>query len=194
MEVFLSRLVPALSERGHDVRVVTGHGYMDLPDHEVIDGIPVDRYRFTEALYEQKPADILRISRAVLEYHQEFDPDVVHLHFADASSFFYLRTVATHPAPAALSFHTHPPEPTQRRDGAVLACIRSADRITACSQATLDVVLAMEPESRARAQVLRYGIPAPPGEPAPPSFEPPVVATAGRLVHEKGFDVLVDAV
>ena len=193
MEVFLSQLVPALGERGHEVRVITGHGYMDLPDHEVLDGVEVDRFRFTESLAEPNPREILRISHAVAELRREFAPDLVHLHFADATTFFYLRTIDAHPAPTALSFHVHPPETTQGLDGAILACIRGVDRIAACSQITLDAVLRMAPEKRAAAAVVRYGLPIPPGEPTPPSFEPPVIAAAGRLVPEKGFDVLVDA-
>jgi glycogen synthase len=193
MEVFLSRLVPALAEHGHEVRVITGHGYMDLPDHEVLDGVKVDRFRFTEALAEQNPGEILRISRAVDRISREFSPDIVHLHFADASSFFYPRLLDAHLAPAALTFHVHPPESTQGANGAVLACIRAVDRIAACSQVTLDAALAGAPEERAGASVLRCGLPVPPGEPAKPSFDPPVVATAGRIVDYKGFNVLIDA-
>lgn len=193
MEVFLSRLAPALAKRGHEVRVITGHGYMDLPDHERLEGIELDRFRFTEALIGPAPAEILRISREVTRIRSEFAPDIVHLHFSDASTFFYLRTIEAHPAPTALTFHVHPPEQTHRTDGMILACIRGVDRVSACSQATLDIVTTMAPEVTERARVIRYGLPVPKAEAGPLSFEPPVVATAGRLVPEKGFDVLVEA-
>jgi glycosyltransferase involved in cell wall biosynthesis len=193
MEVFISGLVPALGERGHEVRVITGHGYMDLPDHEQLDGVTIDRFPFRTVLTERNPREMLRISQAVTEIHRDFAPDIVHLHFADASLFFYLRTLEAHRCPALITFHVHAPASVKTHKGALWACMQEVDWITACSNDTLERVLEVDPALRSKAAVLRYGLPVPP-ETAPPSFEPPVIAAAARLVEEKGFDVLIDAV
>lgn len=193
IEVFLAGLAPALAERGHEVCVLTAHGAMDLPDSEVIDGVRVERLRYSEGLVASDPRQILGAIRRAADVRRDFAPDVVNLHFSDATIFFYARSAAAHPAPMAMTFHVSPPRVLEDKRGAMWESLGGAARVTACSQATLDDVLALMPEKREAASVLYNGVEPPPGQPGPPSFDPPVVATAGRLIREKGFDVLVAA-
>ena len=194
VEVILSELAPALSERGHEVVVITDHGPAGAPEREVLDGVDVRRLPFMKALRSEQPAKVIAAARLGWEALRDVAPDAVHLNFSDATIFFYLRAAAAHPVPMALTFHLSPPPLLlQRRDGSVRKAMGIADHITACSRAVLDDALELAPELRDRASVVLNGLALPPQQPNPPPAGEPTVFAAGGLVEEKGFDVLIDA-
>jgi glycogen(starch) synthase len=191
VEVFLSELAPALRERGHEVAVITDRGHYGAPEREQIDGVSVERLGFNQALASAHPPEVIAVSRQAAESMRRFSPDVVHVNFSDATIFFYLRASAAESPPMALTFHVSPPP--ERRDGAVRRAMLAAGAVTACSQAILDDALEVVPEQADRAAAIPNGLAGPADEPEPPAPGPPLVVAAGRLVEDKGFDTLIDA-
>ena len=191
VEVFLSELAPALRRRGHQVSVLADIGESGASEREEIDGVEVERLELSAAVYSGDPRRVMAATRAAAECLQRRAPDVVHVNFSDAAVLIYLRAAAGRKLPMALTFHVSPPPPLRQKQGALRKVTESADRVAACSRAVLDDALEMAPAQADRARVIPYGLTLPDSEPPPP--EEGLVAAAGRLVAEKGFDVLIDA-
>lgn len=101
VEIFASRLLPALCERGYEVIVVTSHGSLDLPDRDRYRGIPIFRFPFYQALAERNIAQMMELKRQVIELKRSFHPDLVHLNLTGPSVYFHLQTADAHLAPLA---------------------------------------------------------------------------------------------
>jgi glycogen(starch) synthase len=71
--------------------------------------------------------------------------------------------------------------------------LRTADWITACSSAVLEDAREVAPNICGKSSVLYYGLSDPGVNPEPLSFDPPHILAIGRLVRDKGFDVVIRA-
>ena len=79
IEVFSMRLLTALRSCGHELRVVTPHGDLDLPDMETYRDIPIHRFHFLDALARRSLSRIMGIRRRVAGLKRAFAPDVIHV-------------------------------------------------------------------------------------------------------------------
>jgi glycosyltransferase involved in cell wall biosynthesis len=191
VEVHASRFLPAMRERGHEFEIVTSHGHLDLPDEDDWDGIRVHRLPFGRALRERDVAATVDALRRLSEARRAFAPDLVHVQLTDATVFFSLRTERSHPCPILLSVRVSPrglPSGPRTLLGAALA---RAAWVTANSAAVHGDLLELDPDVATRSSVVYNGLDSPPAQPLPEG--PPVVVSLGRVVRDKGFDVLVDA-
>ena len=194
IEVSAVRLLPGLQPRGFQFEVVTSHGSLALPDEDRFDGIPLHRFDFYRALAERRPAQIIALTQRLARLKRDFKPDLIHINFSDPSIFFHLRTAAAHPAPLVLSFRLMVETTVDGLDHTLLGqALRSADWVTANSNATLADVRQRAPEIESRSSII-YERGAMPGlVPAPLPFAPPVLLCLGRLVEEKGIDLALTA-
>lgn len=92
VEIFTRNLASEFLSSGHKVCVVAAHSREDLPKHELIEGVPVYRFPFYQALAARDLDQIVALQKQVSALKREFAPDLVHVNFSDASPFFHLRT------------------------------------------------------------------------------------------------------
>ncbi len=192
VEIYTQNLAHKLAAKGHDVLVVSSHSNESFDRHAIIEGIPVHRFPFFQALTSRDHAAIFEIQKEVAGLRQRFRPDLVHINFTDASPFFYLRTKPRKDA-AVVVFHSPlDTAPGGLQLGKTLAV--QVGRLIAPSRflaSHLEEVLSL-PEGKV--EVIRNGVHE--GrflKTYEASSAEPVFVFAGRLVRDKGVQVLIEA-
>jgi glycogen(starch) synthase len=173
VETVSDALARALQARGHIVEIVTNQRHpTDLPE-ETVHGVPVRRFPMSWALGERRLDVVASLVRELAALKQAFSPDVVHVAYSGPMGFFHLRSGAGAPTLVTLHVHLAP--------GPLAVQLRAhARRIVAVSPAL------------GESDVLLNGYPDPPA-PLVDAPEAPIVLALGRLVAEKGFDLLIAA-
>lgn len=193
VEVFSARLLPALAERGHDVVVVTGHHHAGLPGAVEVQGVDVRRFPFHSTLGETDLGRTFDLIHQVAQLKRSFQPDLIHLNTLGPSVLFQLATEKHHPAPVLLTMHSPVTDDARRHDTLYGRALRSATWINCNSRAVHADLCAALPEMAARSCVTYYGMDVPTLAPAPRPVSDPVILGFGRLVDDKGFDLLIKA-
>ncbi|MFH1876751.1 MAG: glycosyltransferase family 4 protein [Candidatus Omnitrophota bacterium] len=204
-------LARALMHQGHVVEVVTNRYPRSLPQHEVIEGVPVSRLLFLSpdfrhllngridlfaASWYFYPQTLSRLTMLI----QNFKPDVVNIHFPDAQIPFVLQAhkkikfkliVSLHGDEIARFYLAH-------RRGRNIVALRNildaADAITACSDFLLKNALQLYPVVAHKAYVTYNGIePEAFHDKAPYVHARPYLLAYARFTHNKGLDVLIEA-
>lgn len=193
LETFLQIVVPRLVERGHEVAIADEEWEADPPIEAYVADVPLHRLPRPETEGALPLEALAEGMRRTAELLATFEPDVVHVCKA-CPSLFYLLRVGVGPRPPLLfnlhGAHVAPLADPQTLGGRVL---RLADRIVACSRATLDHLLDLAPDVEPRAEVVYNGVPVPDRSVGPPRFDPPRLVCLGRLHEEKGFHVALAA-
>lgn len=193
VQVLAAKTIPILQGRGYEIAVVSSHGYFDLPDEDVYRGVRIYRFPFFKALAGREIDLLVRTKTRVAELKKIFKPDLVHVDFSDPSVFFHLGTEAAHRAPTLISIHVGLPERETHRDSLLRRTLRSANCVTANSDAILADVRRRVPEITSRSSRIYYGLETPRLAPAPLPFDEPRLLCLGRVSKEKGFDLALSA-
>ena len=191
LEAAVMTLLAALRERGHASCVVTSHDALSLPDEEEHDGIAIHRLPLRSALTTRDPMALLESQRRAAAIRRAFAPDVVHVNLPDPGAAVHLRAAAAHRAPLVVTVHTAIPLDEGGRDTLLGTLLRTADWVTAPSEAVLRPLRAAIPSLAERSAVVQLGLPAPEASAAPPLAQH--VLCIGRLIPEKGFDLAIAA-
>jgi glycogen(starch) synthase len=191
VEVFLRILATGLLERGHRIELIAGHTNAAQPSHGMLDGLPVHRFPFFEALSSRSVGKIDAIVRGVRQVKQAFDADVVHVNFTDAGPFFHLRTSGA--AATVLSlWDVLSLAPSSWPLARSLA--ERADRVVTPSNFLAEDLCATLSLPRQRFQVIECGV----GDiPSSVASGPKIggdFVTLSRLVPEKGVQSAIDAI
>lgn len=193
IEVLALETLPLLRQRGYEFTVIAGFGLQTAPAYCEQDGIPIHRFPFLPAFVSRNIREQMCIQRQIAAIKTSFAPDLVHLNFVGHPPYFHLRTRNAHPAPTLFVAHSDFSQMRSDPDTVFGQCLRSADWICGVSRATLADVLQFVPEQAARSSVILNGLQIPALAPTPLPFEPPHILCMGRLTHEKGFDIALDA-
>ncbi len=207
VEQLTNRLAAHLVAAGDEVEVWTMRHPADLAQSEVIDGVVVRRFPFY--LPPAQPRPLLRLPyravivlRAMRRAAAEFRPDVVHVQCFGVNGVYAtalarlegLPLVITLQGETLMDDHDIYERSVSLRTGLRLA-LRSAAVVTACSQFVLDDTVARFGRPLGAAEVIFNGVDTEPDQlPVPLGIVwPRYVLGLGRLVHKKGFDLLLDA-
>lgn len=190
-EFFLSQLLPGLRDRGHAVQVITNQAHPPLAETETRDGIEVHRLPMLESLGRRDLAAIRQIQQAIGRATAAFRPDRYFLNNAGPPLFYFEKTHARDPAPTLLTLHSEVPFQVPP-DSLAGRTLRLADRIVAVSDHVLQAFAADHPSLAQKAIRLWNSSRLPGRAPTPPMADAPLLAL-GRLIPEKGFDILLHA-
>ena len=206
-----------LFSQGHDVRVVTNRYPRFLPAREVIDGVPVQRWLFltpNTGYLKRGRLDLFLgslyfcpvVLARLVHLMQTFRPEVVNVHFPDAQVPFVLWLRRRFSFRLVVSMHGdeierwfvngspcggHFPQAATRHLRSIL---RRGDAVTACSRHLLERAIQLEPSVAHKGHVIYNGV-------DPKRFKnktayrhpQPYILAYGRLIHKKGFDMLLTA-
>jgi glycogen(starch) synthase len=193
VELITDDFLAALTASGHDVTVVARKGELTL-DGATVPGtdVPVHYFPFREALANNRFHQIADITRRIADLKARLKPDLVHVNFCGPSSIFHLRTLAAHRAPTVMTLYALP-EQEPSRTGVVERLFAAADWVVGPSQAVIDRTREWFPQVAAKSSVIYNTLNLPEVEVRPLPFDRPELLCLGRVVPDKGFDLVVDA-
>jgi glycogen(starch) synthase len=190
--VLFPLLAAALAGRGHAVTVLTDRRPERLPAQETRDGVAIHRPPFRRALAGDATL-IMAIRREVEALKRAIRPDLVFIPSSSYGEFFHHATTHVCPAPLVVGVQDCFPAEAFGAERMVGRTLRAAGWITACSQAVLDRTCVHLPFARPIASVIHNVVPMPPATFATTPGSAGGIVFLGRLVHQKGVDVLVAA-
>jgi glycogen(starch) synthase len=192
VEVLGAHFVTAMRGRGHELLVMSGRETEDVAHRGEVGGVPVLRIDARSAI-ERNDVRALAAARAeVTRERNAFAPDVDHIFYAGPELMFSASARAQRPTPVVFSLHLKPDAPLLAPDSFYGRELRSADRVTACSEATLAAVEAQTGKLE-RARVILNALPPMKGIEPAPLPEEPVLLFIGRVTPQKGFDFGLEA-
>ena len=192
VENLAARLLPALQSRGYEFAVVTWENLKNS-DQIFYQDIPVYRFPFFSGRHRDGLGSMIENRREIALLKQQFAPDLVHINSYGRSVLFHVNTTSAHPAPVLVTLHQALPDEPVAHDSLLGHLLRTADWVTACSNAVLTHARRLMPKVVPRSSVILNALEPTPFDPQPISFDPPRLLCIGRLVAEKGFDVALTA-
>jgi glycosyltransferase involved in cell wall biosynthesis len=103
VEVLGAKLLPALCKRGYEFLVITSHYYLDLPDEEQYQGIPIYRFPLLSALANSNVAQLLKTVRQITKLKNSFQPHLIHVNSVGLNALLHLQTTEASPAPVLVT-------------------------------------------------------------------------------------------
>ena len=207
VEEFTSRLARHLVRAGHDVQVWTSRATSSgAGTAEVVDGIDVRRFDFpmpraaADAML-QLPTHAGRSLRALRTAHRRFQPDVINVHCYSANGVYGTAVSAMTGTPLVVSLHGETLmddhdiyERSHSLRWGLKWGLRRAAGVTACSELTLHDAEVRFGLDTKKAQVVHNAVDLDeaPAVHVQVPFDRYVLGL-GRMVHKKGFDLLLRA-
>ena len=206
VEEICRNLAVNLANDGFEVAVATNRYPSNLPEHEELYGVDVHRFDF---YYPGRSASqLLQSGRCVAgfskfrQFISDWRPEIVHvicpsvsaLYLWAARSMIEYKTLVTFQGELFMDPHQIYLRSWLMREG-LKRLLSVTDGVTACSKYVLDDVRTKYALAQSMQKVIFNGVDL--EEQAPPNNEPvhdrPFILGLGRLVKNKGFDVLIEA-
>ncbi|AMN39833.1 glycosyltransferase family 4 protein [Rhodoplanes sp. Z2-YC6860] len=195
IEVLVGMLATSFRKKAVETVVVTDkHQGRLLPDHELIDSIPVYRFPFLNTLHARDTVTALNLVKRLDCLLAEIRPDLIHMHSAVQGGAWAVERALKKLSPCPPFVVTqHSLLQPEDSLNVVRTLMLRADVLTAVSQAALDSAIAFSQRADATL-VIPNGVSEHETTPRPDRFKPPFALTCvGRLQREKGFDLAIAA-
>lgn len=193
VEVLGTRLFLALKARGHEFLIVTRRISISLPGEAMYCGIPVYRFPTLQALNEGDLDQLAQMRQQIFKLKLSFRPDLIYFYHVGPEMFLYREIIQDHSVPVLVTLHGTFPDQCFLPGTLIGELLRSADWVTACSAAVLDKTRRQLPEIVSSSSVIANSLEEPHVNPVPISFEAPKLLCVGRVVPQKGFDLVLVA-
>jgi glycosyltransferase involved in cell wall biosynthesis len=193
-EVFATKLLTALRERGHEIIVVTRQDSPDLSLEDHYQGISIHRFPFWTSLTNSADLDhLLKMRQRMTELKRTFSPDLVHIHgFGPTSVLFHVGAPSTRPVPLLFTLINDLSADAIGHES-LTRVLRLADWVTSKAANALAQACRLAPEITPHSSVIHNGVDTPALLPEPLPFEAPRLLCLGRLAIQKGFDLALTA-
>ena len=205
LEEMVRQLAHEQVRQGDDPLIVANRWPKSLPETDTFEGLPVKRFVFLvpERTWKQLdgaalygPSTPRRICAAVRAHGAE----VLHVNCVSSNCYYALWVKRLTGLPLVVTSHAELTmdatglfQRSRFAQGLMRRALTEADAVTACSLKTLrDAEAFLGRPLGPRGSVIYNGIPAP-SVAAPAVARPPYILALGRLVPQKGFDVLLHA-
>lgn len=180
-------LAPALRDAGVELEVWC---LRDQELQHLVDGVPVRRFKTGVHLSDGDGAAVMRDRRTFDRLLHESQPDVVHAHGPDPMvALVQTLPVVRRQVPLVTTLHT--PSAALERQGATSRALDDSTVVVTVSEGLRRGLLADAPHLATRTVALPNCVPLGPAPQPPPAA--PTVLAGGRLAHQKGIDVLLEA-
>jgi glycogen(starch) synthase len=191
-EILIRNLSRALVRRGHQCHLITSHLHPSHPATDDDQGVTVHRLPLLAATARQDLKALVQSRRAIQEVRAHLQPDVEHVYFNGP-----ILRIQQMPSPAVapklvvtlpLLFEQVSGSPTIQQ---LLKDSRA--RLIMLSRLGLEFLRTHAPSLAPQLGCITATAPSPTITPSALPTRPPVFFGHGRLVHEKGFDIALQA-
>ena len=193
IETLLMNSLPILKQNGYEFIILTSTNRHSPDPIDNYKGIPIYRYPIISTIRNHNIGMQIRILRNMIKLKQEFKPDLVHFHFGGYPlSYFHLRTKNAYKAPTLVTLHASIIGIPTAENTTTGELLNGAAWVTAVSDSMAEDAIKTRPDLKRKLSRIYNGVTAPQFTPSPPA-SPARLLAYGRMVREKGFDLLIDA-
>lgn len=190
IETFGEELILGLKSKGFEFAVVTST-LPNAPTEELYRDIPIYRLPMRQGL-SQDPLAFKTTLQKIIHIKKEFRPDLHHFNVAGPSFFYHLQSFSAYPAKSIFTFHYLVPK-TLSKHSLLTKMLEKSDWVTGASKTALEHARTFMPEIKSRSSHIYNGLTKAPLSATPLSEKGSYLLSWGRLVSNKGFDLMLKA-
>ncbi len=196
METLSMNSVPLFKKRGHEIVIVASTSHLASAPQDEYQGIPIYRLPMTNALQKRDIKTFLHVRKELVKLYTEFKPQLIHFHFGGLPVGIFLLDslkVREWNIPLLTTLHTDISWMRSGADTFLEKIVQRSIWIVAISDFVKNNAIKTIPGIKGKISRIYNGVPEPNITIKEISFSPPKILCMGRMVKEKGFDIMIKA-